>query len=122
MRRLKNGSTTQNLGQDGLDRCRPDERPGVGVVERDIGVDRGHEVRHVPEDAPPDALGGQLAEPALDQVEPGRAGRGEVEMEARVSPGFRSWISREYLWARIRGVGPGDAQAEAVTAGVGSSA
>jgi hypothetical protein len=39
-----------------------------------------------------------------------------------VRPGFRSWISREYLWARIRGVGPGDAQAEAVTAGVGSSA
>ena len=38
------------------------------------------------------------------------------------TPGFRSWISREYLWARIRGVGPGDAQAEAETAGVGSSA
>jgi hypothetical protein len=64
---------------------RPGEWPGVGVVERDIGVDRGHEVRHVPEDATPDALGGQLAEPALDQVEPGRARRGEVEMEARVS-------------------------------------
>jgi len=54
---LKNGSTTQDLGQDGFDRGRPDEWPGVGVVERDVGVDRGHEVRHVPEDAPPDALG-----------------------------------------------------------------
>ena len=37
-------------------------------------------------------------------------------------PGFRSWISREYLLARIRGEGPAGAQAEAATVGVGSSA
>ena len=29
-------------------------------------------------------LGGEFAEPALDQVEPGRAGRGEVQDEAWV--------------------------------------
>ena len=46
----------------------------------------------------------------------------DLPFVARLPPGYRSWISREYLWARIRGVGLGDAQAGVVTVGVGSSA
>ena len=82
MHRLKNGSTTSDLRENGLDRGRPDEWLAVRVAEGDVGVDRADEVRHAPEVAPPDALVGQLAEPALDEVEPGRARRREVEMEA----------------------------------------
>ncbi len=72
VRRLKNGSTTADLGHDGLGGGRPDERVGVRVVERDIGVDGGDQVGHAAEDTTSEAPGGQLPEPALDQVQPGR--------------------------------------------------
>jgi hypothetical protein len=35
--------------------------------------------------AAPDLLLGENGEPALDYVDPGRAGRGEVQVEARVA-------------------------------------
>ncbi len=47
-------------------------------------VDRGDQVGDAVEDAAADRFVGQLAEPALDEVEPGARGRGEVEVEAGV--------------------------------------
>ena len=47
----------------------------------DVVLDRGDEVGDGVEDAAADRFVGQLPEPALDQVEPGRGGRGEVQVE-----------------------------------------
>jgi hypothetical protein len=46
--------------------------------------DRSGEFGDAVEDAASDRFLGQLAEPALDEVEPGARGRDEVEMETRV--------------------------------------
>lgn len=46
----------------------------------DIVVDGSHQVPHAAEGAPLDALASDLGEPALDLVEPGRAGGGKVQM------------------------------------------
>ena len=52
---------------------------GVEVV-----LDRGDQVGDAVEDAAAERLVGELAEPALDQVQPRRRGRGEVQVEPRV--------------------------------------
>lgn len=80
--RLKNGPTTADLRDDGIGRGRPDEGPGLLVVDGQELIDGGGQVGHAPEDAAAKALVGELAEPALDEVQPGRAGGDEVEDEA----------------------------------------
>ena len=50
----------------------------------DIGVDGGLQFGNAGEHAAPNAVVGDVSEEAFDHVEPGRAGRGEVHMEARV--------------------------------------
>ena len=71
-------------------RCGPDEGFGVGIVVLQVGFDGGLEVGDAPEDAASDGVLGDQAEEALDQVEPGGGGRGEMEVEARMAfqPGF----------------------------------
>jgi hypothetical protein len=48
------------------------------------GVDRVDQFGDAAEDAAPDRFVGELAEPALDEVEPGARGGDEVQVEARV--------------------------------------
>ena len=62
----------------------PDERLGAGVVLFEVVHDRGLQLGDGVEGAATDAFFGDLGEEALDQVEPGRRGRGEVQMEARM--------------------------------------
>ena len=50
----------------------------------EVVLDRGDQVGDAVEDAAADRLVGELAEPALDEVEPRARGRGEVQVEARV--------------------------------------
>ena len=53
------------------------------VVGRDVIVDGGDEFVHVLEYAAPDALLGNLRKPPLHLIEPGTAGRREVQVVAR---------------------------------------
>src|SRR5260221_381035 len=59
-----------------------DEGPGIGIAAVEIVVDCLLELGDAPEDAAPDALGGDLGEEALDEIEPGCARRREVQLEA----------------------------------------
>ncbi len=63
----------------------PLEGLGVGVVIVEEAVDRGLEVGDGSEDAALETALGQDGEEALDSVEPGGRGRGEVERPARVA-------------------------------------
>src|SRR5512134_701810 len=62
----------------------PDERLGAGIVLFEVGHDRGLQLGDAVEGATADAFVGDFGEEAFDQVEPGRRGRGEVQMEARM--------------------------------------
>jgi len=53
-------------------------------VRVEAGLDRGHEIGLQRKDAATNRLVGDLAEPALDEVEPRTRGRREVQMEAGV--------------------------------------
>ena len=60
--------------------------------------DCGDQVGDVVENAAPDRFLGELAEPTLDEVEPGARGRDEVEVEARCLASQASTLS--CLWVR----------------------
>ena len=60
----------------------------------EIVVDRPLELGDAPEDAAPDALGGDLVEEALDEIEPGCAGRREVQLETRMLGELRLYLGR----------------------------
>ena len=61
----------------------PDEGGATVVVRRDELVNGGCEGADAPMHAASQLLRGQLGEPALNEVEPGRVGRGEVDVEPR---------------------------------------
>src|SRR6516225_8980907 len=71
-----------DLLQDGLHRCGPDERLGLGIVGRDEVVDGFDQLGDAAEGATAESFPGQFAEPALDQVEPRAGCRREVKVEA----------------------------------------
>src|SRR5438093_12508566 len=73
-----------DLPQDRRGRGRPDEGPRIFVVFTDVGANGGDESRHAAKGAPAQALARNLGEEALDEIQPGRPGRGEVEMKPRV--------------------------------------
>lgn len=75
--------------EDFLGGLGPDERRGVLVPVLDPAADVGFECLDVLVCASADQLVGQKAEPPLDLVDPGRAGRGEVQMETGV---FGLWV------------------------------
>src|SRR5258708_17296044 len=63
--------------------CGPDERSSIGIVMSDEAVDFANEVDDGDEGAAADGALGDQGEEALDLVEPGSVGRGEVKMPAR---------------------------------------
>jgi hypothetical protein len=62
----------------------PDEGLGVCVVVFEVVHDGSVQLGNAFEDAAADEFSGDLGEEALDHVEPGGGGRGEVQVEARV--------------------------------------
>ena len=71
----------------------PDEWLGLVIMGLDEGRDIGLEPTDAAMHAALDLLVGEQREPAFDLVEPGGAGRGEVEVIARVAgePRFDGW-------------------------------
>src|SRR5438876_12309267 len=58
-----------------------DEANRMLVPAVEIGLDVAHRGTHCVERAAPDGLAGQHAEPGLDHVHPGSAGRGEMKVD-----------------------------------------
>ena len=79
--------------EDGIGCLGPDEWLGVVIVGLNEGSDIGLELIDAAMDAALDLLVGEQREPAFDLVEPGGAGRREVEVVARVAgePRFDGW-------------------------------
>ena len=75
-----------SLFDDGVGVGSPDEGFGIGIGFLQEAVDGGLEIGDAVEHAAFEPTPGQLGEEALDRVEPGGGGRGEVEMKARVPP------------------------------------
>ena len=65
--------------------CLPAERLGVEVVLGEVAVDGGLEVDDAAEDAASEPALSQRSKEAFNGVEPGRAGRREVEGHTRVT-------------------------------------
>ena len=80
----QNGFTTPALLEDGVDGGGPDERLGVVAPGLEEVPNGGDQVGHAGEDAAAQRLLGELPKPALDEVQPGAAGGGEAQMEARI--------------------------------------
>jgi hypothetical protein len=72
-------------GEDFVGGLGPGEGPWVGVPGIDPGADVAFEGVDAGVDAAAQELVGEQAEPAFDLVDPGGAGRGEVDVEARVA-------------------------------------
>jgi hypothetical protein len=64
--------------EDLIGRLGPDEGLGVAVGELDVAADRGFELPRTATQTTAELLLGQRREPALDEVNPRRAGRREV--------------------------------------------
>src|SRR6266404_4769310 len=62
----------------------PDEEFGIGIVVLQVLHDGALEFGDAVEGAAANAVSGDLGEEALNHVEPGRRGRGEVQVEARM--------------------------------------
>ncbi len=86
---------TVDFFDDGTGGGRPDEGCGVGVVLFEVVVDGHLQVDDGVEYAATDALSGDLGEEPLDQVEPGRRGRREMNRGWRLSHRLTSGV----LWA-----------------------
>jgi len=84
MRCEGSGAEALDGGEDVVGGLGPAERLGGGVVGVEIGVDRGFELHGGAMDAAAQGSVGEQGEEALDLVEPGRRGRGEVEGPARM--------------------------------------
>ena len=71
---------------DGIGVGGPEEGFGIGIGFLQEAVDGGLEIGDALEDAAFEPTPCQLGEEALDRVEPGGGGWGEVEMKALVPP------------------------------------
>ena len=78
------GACALDFGEDGFGGGCPDVGFGIGVVGVEVCLDAGDQVGHAAEDSAAQVLVGQVAKPALDLVEPGRRGRGEVQVKPLV--------------------------------------
>lgn len=73
-----------NLGEDGFSGSRPCVGFGIGVVGVEICLDAGDQLRDAAEDSAAQVFLGQVTKPAFDLVEPGRRGRGEMQVKPLV--------------------------------------
>lgn len=73
---------TVDLFDDDAGGSRPDEGPGVGVVDFEIVIDRPLQVDDRVEHPATDSLSRDFAKEPLDQIEPGCRGRCEMHVEA----------------------------------------
>ena len=87
----------------------PHERLGVLVPFVDPAADVAFQVDDGVVCGTAEFAGGQFGEPALDEVEPGRRGRGEVQVEAWVAQlqqSIQAWIDtwnqdpRPFVWTK----------------------
>ena len=74
----KNDFTLADFLEDGIDGSAPHERLRFCIVVGQVVLDGRHQFLHAAEDTAAKALLRQLAEPALDEVEPRGAGGREV--------------------------------------------
>ena len=81
---LQRSFTTADLSDNCGGRCGPDERLGLFVVFSDIGMDGLSQFGDAMEGSSADALPRDLCEPSLDEIDPGCAGWGEVQVIPRV--------------------------------------
>ena len=95
----KNDFTFADLIEDGVNGSAPHERLRVCIVMGHVVFDGYHQFLHAAKDAAAKALLRQLAEPALDEVEPRGAGRREVQFKARV--GGQPLANRFVLVGRV---------------------
>lgn len=82
---LRHGNTfakSAHLGEDRIGRRRPRKGLGFGVVSVHEVVNLGHEVFHALEGPVANGLLGDPTEPEFHLVEPGRIGRGVMDMVA----------------------------------------
>ena len=77
-------SRSHDLGEDVRRLLGPDERFRVIVVVKDVFVDRVDHLLHVAEDTTTQTLVSDVAEEALNHIQPRGARGGEVDMEATV--------------------------------------
>ncbi len=82
--RVQRCAGAAGFGGNGGGEFGPDEGFRRLVVFGEIGLDGGLQGGDAGERAAADAFSCDLGEEALDQIEPGRAGRREVQMEARM--------------------------------------
>ena len=69
------------LLQNRIRLLRPDEGFGIFVIQTDIFLNRRDQLRHAMEHAASDAFARDLTEPALDEVQPRRTCRREMQMK-----------------------------------------
>src|SRR3972149_2674177 len=83
-----------DLHQNGLRRCCPDEGLGKFVVLSNVLIDGGDQFGNASEGTATDTLVRQFSKQTLHQIEPGRTGRCEMEMESRMSfqPAFDAGV------------------------------
>ena len=79
------GAISSDRVEDGIGALGPDKRLWVVIMGPDEGGDIGLELIDAAMDAALDLLVGEESKPAFDVVQPGGAGRGEVEVIARVA-------------------------------------
>src|SRR5438552_6452189 len=79
------GAISSDRVEYGIGALGPDERLWVVIMGVDEGGDVGLELIDAAMDAALDLLVGEESKPAFDLVQPGGAGRGEVEVIARVA-------------------------------------
>ena len=77
-----------------MDGSFPDEDARVLVVTFQVVFDCGDQLRNAIKTAAADSLVGNLAKPALDEVQPRTRRRNEVKVESGMSsnPGFDPWV------------------------------
>lgn len=69
-----------DLGEDVVGFGGPYERLGILVMQGDVFLDSGDQLGDAAKHPVAQALGRDVAKEALDHVEPGRRGRGEMQM------------------------------------------
>jgi hypothetical protein len=78
--------------QDFVGRLGPHERPRALIREFDVAANGGFQLARAAMDTATELLPRERSKPALDEVDPRAAGRGEVDVKAWM-PGQQRWIS-----------------------------